>query len=708
MNKTIVLEFQNEKSFSKICKLATYSINTTNQKIEIKEIGVVESDSIYSSYLKWSQDLEILLKHRRTRNIRFGNNAQTTKNLNIEIDKLYLSCNDSQKNLLKTINQLLDNNKLNDWLQLQIDDSDKYCTIVIKTNNLQLGSLPWEHCDIFNPYYEKNNLRFGLFFSTEESGTYLNHQLLNTEANHHEETTKVLVILGNESQIDLEFDEQEFENLRISFRELENRANVKVTTIKPNRADLIKALKEDTWNVIYYGGHSNTIENQLDGVFDLSDGPIQISELENEFKLLINEGHLKLLIANACQGLGTAFRLINLGLPYAIVMRQSVPDDFAHEYLKFLLESIVIGLPLSNAVQFSRPYIREAFDRGHKIPGASMFPVLCLNPQYISQLDKPIVQIEGLHPIAAEIKSLANLAKRRLEVLDYRDETAIKLQRFYADALNQKNIVNNKGTKEYIDPSKVTSVWRMSGNLIWEVTMSADVQGTNLIWGQGFVNIETGNSELLLDNRPFSWTGTEIIIAQKEIAQLQVPDDATLIINNGATQQLSITKLGILILEQEYRKFIKSKNYINDDNTFDYVRNFGGWLKDFNRKIFQKEFAILVANNQKQSLEELAYKALQVTPFGKHRYQLGITQFKIDTDDKNLQKSWKTLKLLIKDDNWDEKDKKYLKDKGVSEESWQSILVPDKVIVTEATRPEGEKWNPQIKTYYQQQEFNLS
>ncbi len=87
------------------------------------------------------------------------------------------------------------------------------------------------------------------------------------------------------------------------------------------------------------------------------------------------------------------------------------------------------------------------------------------------------------------MKLLANFAKRRLEILDYRDdneEVATILQSFYADELKRKNVVNNEEKKEYkkyikyIDPRKITTSWRMSGKLIWEVTMSVDIKGTRL------------------------------------------------------------------------------------------------------------------------------------------------------------------------------------------------------------------------------------
>lgn len=741
MSKTIFLEIKDKSVLSDHCTIEGYLLDEKSQKQSTITTSLSGKNKVIELNKEWRYILEEFLNLRKKIR-KFKNNKisqENLKTLNTSYEDRYSQTDKNKEKFLKAINHLLNNNELDSWLKLQIGNNKDTCNIVIKTNSLELGSIPWEHCDIFSPYYQTNDLNFGVYFSKDENKNEINSsQKIENPVVNCEKVTKVLVILGeeeidnnqehkkervtsevnynnkskqnNHKKINLNVDEEEFLNLENTFKNLENRAKVEITIERPNLNELKNLLKpERNWDVIYYGGHSRTITSEQDGMLHLKGGTeVKISELENDFEHLIKQGSLKLLISNSCQNLGTGFRLTNIGLPYAIVMRESVPDDFAHEYLKYLLESIAIGLPLSYAMQYSRPYLREAFDRGHKIPGASMFPVLCLTPDYINQLDQPIIPIEGLGSIGGEMKSLANLAKSRLLFKDYKDETAIALQRFYADMLKEKNIVSNKGIKKEIDPRKIKVRYRMSGKLIWQITMYADVSGEELIWGQGFVNIETGHSELLLDNRPFSWKGIPVIIQGEEIAQVKIPKEATVTVNNGKIKKLSVTKLAILIMEQHYKRFYESKEGSKYSSAKKNISNFGGWLKDFNRRIFQKEFAVLaVKNDDNFKDEDITAQAFIKTSFGNNRQELGITEFEIDTFDENGKVSWKTLKYLIENDNWDEKDQQYLKDNNVSEDSWEQIRIPNKIIVTEAKRPEEESNYPEIKTSYQEQEFKI-
>ncbi len=266
MNKHIILELKEVKNSNKLsnnCNLQVYIIDENNVKIAEKTITLTASNDVIDSYKLWTYNLNSFFHYNRNEKRSFAN-QKTRENLVSKPNKTYNQCNESKNYLLKKINQTLSNNELKNWLNAQVADSDKSSTIIIKTNDLKLGSIPWEHCDIFDSFYKKNNLKFGLFFST---GNLITNQTLE----HQNEITNILVILGDDSNIDLGFDKQEFQNLKESFRKLENRANVEIKIIKPNLAELKKTLKEENWNIIYYGGHSETIEDEQDGVFCLGD-----------------------------------------------------------------------------------------------------------------------------------------------------------------------------------------------------------------------------------------------------------------------------------------------------------------------------------------------------------------------------------------------------------------------------------------------------
>ena len=78
------------------------------------------------------------------------------------------------------------------------------------------------------------------------------------------------------------------------------------------------------------------------------------------------------------------------------------------------------------------------------------------------------------------------------------------------------------------------------------------------------------------------------------------------------------------MLEREYRNFMSG--YAHLDYAAE-VQNFGGWLKDVNKKKFLKHLVIL--QSQGISDIEAQRQAYLKTPFGKARYELGITDFTV-------------------------------------------------------------------------------
>lgn len=193
------------------------------------------------------------------------------------------------------------------------------------------------------------------------------------------------------------------------------------------------------------------------------------------------------------------------------------------------------------------------------------------------------------------------------------------------------------------------------------------------------LSIKTGNSELLLDVRPWSWTGVPTIIEGEEIKQLSLPSEAEIEID-GKVQKLSFTKFALLTLEQEYKKYTSSQSQFDGVSE---VRNFGGWLKDINKKKFLKQLVIL----QKQGLtyHEAKQKAYLKTPFGKARYEIGITEFKVTPP----EETFAPLMQVMKKDEWTEKDYQDLREEGVPDDLWTRLNVPQHIIVSVAKRPQS-------------------
>ncbi len=614
-------------------------------------------------------------------------------------DKSYQACDDSKRELFESFNYCLDNNNLTNWLQSTLESTIEPVRIIIQTDSIEVAALPWEQWKFWDDYYERNNLVIALSFLDQENSIPSAPPKPVASG-----LTRILVLLGDSisetNEINLSFDKEEFQKFEADLRKLGDRANAEIHIVKPNRARLEELLQE-VWHIIYYGGHSKTLEVEKDGILYLEgQTQVKISELETILKQNLERGDLRLLVANACQGLGTALRLVLLGLPNVIVMRESIPDDVAHDFLRYLLESFIIGLPITSAIQHCKPHLRQVYDLRHQLPGASLLPVLCLTLDAMNEVDAPMIPLTGLHPICQEMRALANLAKARLtlgnaedvaalQVQEYYADSLQKLKKYYADLLQLKNkVAREDATTEVSLEELFCSSPRLVGKLIWEVDFLATVQGQTTVWGQGFVNIKTGNSELLLDVRPWSWTGASAVLEQQEVKQLSLASDATMLDLNGEVQKASFTKKALLMLESAYREYALKLDQENRQTTQSYdhsknaaeVKNFGGWLKDVNKKKFIKQLVIF--QHQGISETEAQRQAYLKSPFGRARHELGITDFEVVLP----RETFVPLIDVMQQDEWTHRDKEDLRQEGITDDFWSKLYVPRYIVISVARR----------------------
>ncbi len=177
---------------------------------------------------------------------------------------------------------------------------------------------------------------------------------------------KILAILGNSQGIDLERD-------RLFLNSLEN-ADV-VFLVEPPRQQLYDYLYREAWDIIFFAGHSKTINSQ--GILYLNqEDAITIAELKHGFKKAIAAG-LQLAIFNSCDGLGLAWELAQLSLPQSIVMRLPIPDRVAQKFLRYFLEAYTAGNPLYLASRMAREQL-QGWEKEY--PHASWLPIIQQNP----------------------------------------------------------------------------------------------------------------------------------------------------------------------------------------------------------------------------------------------------------------------------------------------------------------------------------------
>ena len=178
-----------------------------------------------------------------------------------------------------------------------------------------------------------------------------------------------------DTSIDVQQDRQLIESLP--------RAGVKVLN-QPNRQQFSDALRDRRgWDIVFFAGHSESqmtsgAAGQPDGVLHINaQDSLSLTELNKALKVAAQRG-LKLLILNSCDGLGIARSIASVGLPYQVVMREPVPDQVAHAFLRYLLDSFSHGEPLHRSLRIARDRLDEGLKKD--FPSASWLPVVCQHP----------------------------------------------------------------------------------------------------------------------------------------------------------------------------------------------------------------------------------------------------------------------------------------------------------------------------------------
>ncbi|MDJ0575341.1 MAG: CHASE2 domain-containing protein [Xenococcaceae cyanobacterium MO_234.B1] len=244
--------------------------------------------------------------------------------------------------------------KLRDTLDLK-----ESTRMVLCSDNLQLHQLPWGIWSFVESYQQVEISASSLDF--ERVASYPSQKPTSQ--------VRILVVLGNSVGIDVKTDLGILTNLE----DVESQV-----LVEPQRQELYNILWEESWDIVFFAGHSETIEQQ--GVIYLNSHDIlTISDLKYALKRAINQG-LQLAIFNSCDGLGLAFALSQLSLPQTIVMREYVPDKVAQEFLRYLLSAYRLGLSLTLAVRQARERL-QGWEGEY--PYSSWLPIIYQNPTVI-------------------------------------------------------------------------------------------------------------------------------------------------------------------------------------------------------------------------------------------------------------------------------------------------------------------------------------
>lgn len=232
---------------------------------------------------------------------------------------------------------------------------------VICTDSAQLQQLPWALWDLLQPYPAIEVAISGLSFRQRPEPLGFPIQ---------SDTVQILAILGDDTGINIEKDRQFLADL----------PHGKVEFLPtPNGQVIHDRLWEQPRDILFFAGHSAS-QGDTGTLRINKTETLSLDKVEHALERLASNG-LTLAIFNSCDGLGLARRLAKLTtqVPYIIVMRESIPDAIAQEFLKYFLETFSLGKDFHEAVREARERL-ERLNTRTLPPYGDWMPVIWQNP----------------------------------------------------------------------------------------------------------------------------------------------------------------------------------------------------------------------------------------------------------------------------------------------------------------------------------------
>ncbi|MGH8002845.1 MAG: CHASE2 domain-containing protein, partial [Brasilonema sp.] len=246
---------------------------------------------------------------------------------------------------------------------------------IVETNDNLLQRLPWHLWSFFDDY----PLAEVALSASEYQQPHRIPQIKKSRI-------RILAIFGNSQEIDISQD-------RFFLEKLSTGAKIKFL-VEPKLDELNHQLWQHGWDILFFAGHS--CYSQEKGCLQLNQNNIvTLDQLKYGLKQAISRG-LRLAIFNSCDGLGLAQQLQELHIPQVIVMRESVPNIVAQEFLKHFLAEFSQGQSLYTAVRSARERLQGLEG---EYPCATWLPVICQNPAEPPMVWDRLCQTERIYKL---------------------------------------------------------------------------------------------------------------------------------------------------------------------------------------------------------------------------------------------------------------------------------------------------------------------
>lgn len=360
MSKLVVLEL-GEGDFEQHGFPVTLRITEDGKNSEINITGKLPPDpQVEESYVLWHSRYRRLGRLRSPMRLE-DENTQIT-NIGDHICNPIDECKEAGQILSNTLNSWLKSSSFTTIREkfLQKNKPDEEIRIILQTDDSLLRKLPWSEWELLTKY-KKAEIAFS-------PRNYEKRKVANIK---NKRQIKILAILGNSKNIDFEKDR---EILKVQLPD----ANIEFL-VEPTRKQIDDQLREQGWDILFFAGHSESKDDSNEGWIKINKtDSLNIKDLRNTLNYAIEKG-LSLAIFNSCDGLGLAAELSAMQIPQIIVMRESIPDVVAHEFLKYFLKAFARTHSLYLAVREGRERLQNLDEQ---FPCASWLPVIFQNPTY--------------------------------------------------------------------------------------------------------------------------------------------------------------------------------------------------------------------------------------------------------------------------------------------------------------------------------------
>ncbi|BAZ21720.1 WD-repeat protein [Kalymmatonema gypsitolerans NIES-4073] len=378
MGISINLEFGDgdfERGFAQNQFVVT--VATSESKITLSRAQLSPSPEIPELYKRWKDEYHSLLKKKllKKKQQRGFKNPQPT----------HISSQVSSQNYGEQARAL--QRQLHEWLKpvkLELEPilqqyADSEIHLIVHTEKVTspstkyfLHRLPWQEWDLFfQNFSSRDNTRKN--YTGEAALCFHSHQAYTVveSSSNKMRRVKIISIFGDSEGIDTDADQELISKLKKRGAEL-------IYLTQPSRTEF-NTLWEEPCDILFFAGHSNTQSDGIGGVIHLNrDESLSLADIKKTLSAAIRQG-LKLAIFNSCDGLGLAFDLAQLNLPYIIVWREVVPDKIAQKFLEYFLSSFASGKSLFASVEEARIKLCELEDLEKQLPGVTWLPIICQN-----------------------------------------------------------------------------------------------------------------------------------------------------------------------------------------------------------------------------------------------------------------------------------------------------------------------------------------